>query len=203
MCAEPPQRMPEVEDRLTMAPLFCRSITGSTCLQARNRPFRLCSSCASQDSSLISTGPPGADPPTLLTRMSTRPNFCSHAATMPCTAPESVMSQTCVAMPGALDTVSRRNCSLRSTANTFAPSSAKRTAVARPLPQPGPTEPAPATMATRFCNLFMKVKSGRVIHQQGAPLLLRRRDPGEVVDHHAVVGDLLQVRVRPVGAPQC
>src|SRR5215510_12237167 len=35
-----------------------------------------------------------------------------------------------------------------STANTLAPSCANSTAVARPLPQPGPTQPAPVTMAT-------------------------------------------------------
>ena len=34
------------------------------------------------------------------------------------------------------------------TANTWAPSSASRTVMARPLPQPGPTHPAPVTMAT-------------------------------------------------------
>ena len=36
---------------------------------------------------------------------------------------------------------------LRSTQNTCAPSRAKVTAVALPLPQPGPIEPAPTTIA--------------------------------------------------------
>src|ERR1700722_16251841 len=35
-----------------------------------------------------------------------------------------------------------------STAKTFAPSRANNTAAARPLPQPGPTQPAPMTSAT-------------------------------------------------------
>ena len=52
---------------------FCFSITGSTCLQVRNTLLRLESTCASQTSSLISTGPPCAEPPTLLTSTSMRP----------------------------------------------------------------------------------------------------------------------------------
>jgi len=39
--------------------------------------------------------------------------------------------------------VSTRRSASRSVPKTCAPSSAKRTAMARPLPQPGPTEPAP------------------------------------------------------------
>src|SRR5437868_7728902 len=63
------------------------------------------------------------------------------------TAALSVTSQTCVAMPGALSTVSFSASALRSTAKTRAPSSTKRAVVARPLPQPGPTQPAPVTIA--------------------------------------------------------
>src|ERR1700722_12719823 len=44
-------------------------------------------------------------------------------------------------------TVSSAAAVLRSTQNTCAPSRAKVTAVALPLPQPGPIEPAPTTMA--------------------------------------------------------
>ncbi|MNT50288.1 hypothetical protein D3C72_1872020 [compost metagenome] len=50
--------------------------------------------------------------------------------------------------------VSAMASALLSTANTFAPSCAKRTATARPLPQPGPTQPAPVTMATFPSSLF-------------------------------------------------
>jgi hypothetical protein len=69
------------------------------------------------------------------------------------TALPSVTSHMCgSAVPPALAIKARVSESLapsRSTANTFAPSSAKRTAVARPLPQPGATDPAPLTIATR------------------------------------------------------
>src|SRR3989440_12424158 len=44
-------------------------------------------------------------------------------------------------------TVSSAAAPLRSTQNTCAPSRAKVTAVALPLPQPGPIEPAPTTIA--------------------------------------------------------
>src|SRR5664279_2963918 len=74
--------MPEVEPRLTIAPPPCASITGSTCLQVRNTLLRLESICASQTSSVISTGPPWAEPPTLLTSTSMRPNRLTQAATV-------------------------------------------------------------------------------------------------------------------------
>src|SRR5260221_10067643 len=44
--------------------------------------------------------------------------------------------------------VSRMEGASRSTEKTLAPSRAKITAMARPLPQPGPTHPAPTTIAT-------------------------------------------------------
>src|SRR5436305_3740969 len=46
-----------------------------------------------------------------------------------------------------ISTVSCAASRLRSTQNTCAPSRAKVTAVALPLPQPGPIEPAPTTIA--------------------------------------------------------
>src|SRR5262249_42981152 len=44
--------------------------------------------------------------------------------------------------------VSSAAAEFKSTQNTLAPSRAKRTAVALPLPQPGPIDPAPTTIAT-------------------------------------------------------
>src|ERR1700736_2834403 len=46
-----------------------------------------------------------------------------------------------------ISTVSLAAAALRSAQNTCAPSRAKVTAVALPLPQPGPIEPAPTTIA--------------------------------------------------------
>src|ERR1700756_4588227 len=50
--------------------------------------------------------------------------------------------------PVMIFTVSSAAAPLRSTQNNCAPSRAKVTAVALPLPQPGPIEPAPTTIAT-------------------------------------------------------
>src|SRR5215469_7176750 len=50
--------------------------------------------------------------------------------------------------PAMILAVSSAAAGLRSTQNTCAPSRAKVTAVALPLPQPGPIEPAPTTIAT-------------------------------------------------------
>src|SRR6266852_4290466 len=48
MYGTPSQRMPETEAMLTIAPLPCRSIYGSICLQVRNMLFRLTSLTQSQ-----------------------------------------------------------------------------------------------------------------------------------------------------------
>src|SRR5882672_7555782 len=75
-----------------------------------------------------------------------------HASTMAETALPSVASHKWdVISPPALrarSMVSRIEEASRSTAKTLAPSRAKITAMARPLPQPGPTQPAPTTIAT-------------------------------------------------------
>src|SRR3954469_4489398 len=52
-------------------------------------------------------------------------------------------------------TVSSAAAPLRSTQNTCAPSRAKVTAVALPLPQPGPIEPAPTTTAVLPLRRFI------------------------------------------------
>src|SRR5262249_27494645 len=103
---------------------------------------------------------------------------------------------------------------LRSTAKIFAPSSAKRTAVARPLPQPGPTQPAPVTIAIRSCRrpLMMWLQSDgvpaetvetlRIIYQQGLSPSLSWRDLGQEINQNTIVGNRpLMIRMRPIGAP--
>src|SRR3954469_20322864 len=186
---------------LTMLPPPWRSITGSTCLQARNTLLRFRSTWASHTSSLISTGPPGAEPPTLFTTTSMRPQRSRHAATICATPRASVTSQVCVATPGALSTVSRSAAASRSTANTFAPSSTKRTVVARPLPQPGPTEPAPLTSAT--LSLRRKaIQALRIVDQQALALGLARRHVGDEIHEIAVVWHFGEIRMRPVAAPE-
>src|SRR5450432_1418619 len=89
--------------------------------------------------------------PTLLSSTSTRPKVLRHAATIASTSPALAASAVkAAALPPSaamILTVSSAAAPLRSTQNTCAPSRAKVTAVALPLPQPGPIEPAPTTIA--------------------------------------------------------
>src|ERR1700753_1728993 len=74
-----------------------------------------------------------------------------QAATIPSTSADFETSAVnAVALPPSpamIFPVSPAAAALRSTQNTCAPSRAKVTAVALPLPQPGPIEPAPTTIA--------------------------------------------------------
>src|SRR5947209_14248978 len=79
---------------------------------------------------------------------------------------------------------------LRSTQNTCAPSRAKVTAVALPLPQPGPIEPAPTTIAT--------LPLSRSI--EASPLLLFARTHGRDVSTDGVAENIRQRAALPVGA---
>src|SRR6266705_917472 len=97
-CAAPVQRSPDVDAMLTMTPAPCATITGSACLQPRNALFRLWATCASNTSSDISTGPPAAEPPTLLTSTSTLFHLARHACTSAATAALFVASQTCASI---------------------------------------------------------------------------------------------------------
>ncbi len=84
-----------------------------------------------------------------------RPNALMQASTIAMTEALSVTSHSrgcdfSAILPGLLGsaTVSSMVFGALSAAKTLAPSSTKRTAVARPLPQPGPTQPAPVISAT-------------------------------------------------------
>src|SRR5215471_17954375 len=84
-----------------------------------------------------------------------------HAATIASTSAALETSAACaIALPPSLvmmPTVSSAAAALRSTQNTCAPSRAKVTAVALPLPQPGPIEPAPTTIAVLPLSRFIAV----------------------------------------------
>src|ERR1700688_4305137 len=93
-----------------------------------------------------------------------------------------------VALPPSeamISTVSLAAAALRSTQNTCAPSRAKVTAVALPLLQPGPIEPAPTTIAvfplsraidlSRLSLLLLARPQGRDIGPDRMPENLRQR----------------------------
>src|SRR6476660_3614351 len=159
-------RRPATDARLMIAPLPCCSMIGNTYLQPRNAVFRLCWIWASQTSSLMLTALPGAEPPTLLTRTSMRPNRARQSATAASTSLALVMST-----PRVLQTppsfsmmalVTSAASLRRSTPKILAPWRASSTAVALPLPQTlasgsSPTEPAPeikTTLSLRLSMLF-------------------------------------------------
>src|SRR3974390_561163 len=136
------QRTPDVEAMLTTAPLACRCMMGKTCLQIRNTLLRFWSIWASQTSSLISTGPPCADPPTLLTSTSMRENRARQASTIFFTdaGGDVALLQGDVA-------ADRLHPS-----DGFLGGLLVARSVRRRHPHPGPTHPAPVTMATRPCR---------------------------------------------------
>src|SRR5579863_6955936 len=157
-----------------------------------------------------------------------RPNCFRQASTIARTCASSVTSQTCVTISLSLPTratVSVIDSASRSTANTLAPSRANSTADARPLPQPGPTQPAPLISATfparrpgtSFSppsNLPSGSKAGFALPSTGATLFAAKRlfDPrddlprrvGAVLEQCVDVGARHQrdIDSRPLGVSQ-
>src|SRR5437016_10122710 len=115
-----------------------------------------------------------------------------QAATIASTSPARETSAVkAVALPPSdlmMLTVSSAAAPLRSTQNTCAPSRAKVTAVALPLPQPGPIEPAPTTTAVLPFSRFIAFS---------LPLLLFARAHGRDVGPDGVAEN---VRQRPAFA---
>src|SRR4249920_1006301 len=122
-----------------------------------------------------------------------------------------------ISPPAALtrSTVSVTLSRSRSTAKIFAPSSAKRTAMARPLPQPGPMQPAPVTIVMRsrkrppmlcpsgqFTRRSETIEALRIVGQHRLACGLAGRDLAENIDQNPVIGRRsLMIGMRPVGAP--
>ena len=152
-------RIEAIELTFTIAPFPCFSMIGSTCLAVRKKLFTLTSNTRCHSSSLSSTGPPWEPMPTLLSRMSMRPHFSMQASTIAFTLVlwDALASKaTATSLPTSFSirpTVSSAAARFRSTQNTFAPSRAKVIAVHLPLPQPGPLDPAPTTIATLSFSL--------------------------------------------------
>src|SRR6476469_2696351 len=97
--------------------------------------------------------------------------------------------------PAMILTVSFAASGLKSTQVTRAPSRAKRVAVAFPFPQPGPTEPAPNTIATLFCRRpgIVQVNSCWLLsletieqHPAFTPVYLSFLQAGPTPRHHSV-----------------
>src|SRR5580704_12416330 len=141
---------------LTMAPLLCWRMIGITCLAARMQLLRLIATQRSKASSVMvssSASPPARLTPTLLCSTSIRPQRFMVSSTIALISASLVTSAlNAAAVPLSLTIRSTVSCAASrrwSTHSTFAPSRAKVSAVARPLPMPSPgLWPAPTTMAT-------------------------------------------------------
>src|SRR5258705_3054727 len=183
---------------LMIAPLFCARMIGITCLAASTQLFRLIAtqrSNASSDMSSSSASPPDRLTPTLLCRMSMRPQRPFASSTIALRSVFLVTSAlNAAAVPSLaaiMSTVSWAEARLWSTHNTLAPSRAKVSAVARPLPMPSPGLcPAPTTMATRSFRRISFHSRDRVLLQYlfviGFVVDLHRR---QHADHGAVERD--------------
>src|SRR6266851_1651967 len=190
--------MTAIEEMLMMAPLFCRRMIGITCFAAKIQLLRLIATQRSSASSVMSSSsasPPARLTPTLLCRMSMRPQRACASATMASMSASRVTSASkATAVPPLapiMSTVSWADVRLWSTHSTLAPSRAKVSAVARPLPTPSPgLWPAPTTMATRSFRRMSAHSRNRILLQHflivGLVIDLHRR---EHAHDGAVVGD--------------
>src|SRR6266853_437237 len=190
--------MTAIEEMLMMTPLFCRRMIGITCLAAKIQLLRLIATQRSSASSVMSSSsasPAARLTPTLLCRISMRPQRACASATIALISASRVTSASkATAVPPLapiMSTVSWADVRLWSTHSTFAPSRAKVSAVARPLPMPSPGLcPAPTTIATRSFRRMSVHSRNRVLLKylfvMGLVVDLHRR---EHTDHGAVEGD--------------
>src|SRR5216684_2181041 len=190
--------MTAIEEMLMMAPLFCARMIGITCLAAKMQLLRLIATQRSSASSVISSSsasPPARLTPTLLCRMSMRPQRACASATMASMSASRVTSASkATAVPPLapiMSTVSWGDVRLWSTHSTLAPSRAKVSAVARPLPMPSPgLWPAPTTMAMRSFRRMSFHSRDWVLHQYlFVSGLVVYFHGGQHADHGAVEGD--------------
>src|ERR1700722_16793612 len=183
---------------LMMTPLICWRMIGIVYFAAKMQLLRLIATQRSIASSVMpesSASPPARLTPTLLCRMSMRPQRPCASATMALISASLVTSASkAIAVPplaAIMSTVSWADWTLRSTHSTRAPSRAKVRAVARPLPMPSPgLWPAPTTMATRSFRRMSAHSRDRVLLQYFFVIgLVVDLHGGEHADHGAVEGD--------------
>src|SRR6266852_5956245 len=181
-----------------MAPLFCWRMIGITCLQARIVLLRLIATQRSNASSVMSkssASPPEIETPTLLCRISILPQRRWASLTIALISASLVTSALkATAVPWScliMATVSSALARLWSTHSTLAPSRAKVSAVARPLPMPSPgLWPAPTTMATRSFRRMSGHSRYRILLEHFLVLRLVVDFHGGKHTHHgAVEGD--------------
>src|ERR1700676_2917471 len=137
---------PARELMLIISPLLRLIIEGATALETRNTLFKLVSRTRSQSSSDFSCAGPKTPMPALFTRMVIGPRADSVLATRLATSAGRVTSATCKntrpPRPASWALASFRALESRPQIATAAPSDAKRTAMARPIPRLPPVTSA-------------------------------------------------------------
>src|ERR1700722_4797575 len=190
--------MAAIDEMLMMAPLCCARMIGITCLAAKMQLLRLIAtqrSSASSVKSSNSASPPAMLTPTLLCRTSMRPQRFSASSAMALSSAilvTSALKATAVPpLAAIMSTVSWADARVGSTHSTLAPSRAKVSAVARPLPMPSPgLWPAPTTMAVRSFKRMSVHSRDRVLLQYLFIIgLVVDLHGGEHADHGGIEGD--------------
>src|SRR3990172_6988626 len=173
----------------TIRPYVWRIIGTAAACEHRNVPLRLTSRTGSQRSSPLNvTSPSFILParasrlmPALLTRMSSRPKVCSACSTMRATSSRRETSPLAMATAAPTDWSAAADSSSpavsTSVRNKRAPSSAKRCAVARPMP-----DPAPVIQATLSWSLIPFPRFDGVAPHHQRPLAVQHGLPVLVDD---------------------
>ena len=130
---------------------------------------------------LVRTNSRGIDPPTLLTRMSSRPKAARAASARPAAASRSLRSAgtTAARRPAAsICLATSTSCdSVRAEITTSAPASASATADAAPMPRPAPVTTATRSVTRNRSRIIVRPLLARCgpLGRTGRTLAVRRR----------------------------
>src|SRR5258708_11380116 len=134
-------RRATTEEKLTTLPLPCSTITGMTCRQHKNGPFRsrLMVWSHTEGSTSVTGLSSRSEPPAQFSRTSTWPNASVACCTIFLTLASSVTSvRTKRASAPASRALASPSVASISATTTLAPSATNSLAAARPMPEPAP-----------------------------------------------------------------
>src|SRR5262249_36072809 len=155
---------------LTIDPPPLRSIEAIPYFIPRNTPRRLTAWTSSKVASLCSaSGMIGPPKPALLQRTSRRPNAFSAAEILPCTSAETATSAWTASAAAPIPAAVSSSLPLRSAQTTRAPSAAKSSAIALPIPEPAPVITATLSLNRTGAPPFGVMCAGSTASRQLAP----------------------------------
>lgn len=142
IASRPAWPTPRIEAILMMVPFFAASIGFAAACEQRNALTTFSSQVRIQSAAVLSKNGFGSMPPALFTSTSIRPNFFRNPARAASTSAGLVTSPTIGSMPLPFAAVSSSVFLWGPTTATRAPSLAKRSAIAWPMPRPPPVTSA-------------------------------------------------------------